>query len=79
MADNMKIETDIPMPGNRRVRSSYPLRQLEVGNSFAVQELDGPRVRYAMCQFSVRNAGWKFTTRTLVEDGETVVRCWRIA
>lgn len=93
-----KIEKGIPLPPKvtnpqgascgvrNRNNLSYPLAQLEVGDSFAVPLTDeftsqgAPRAtsRVAMAAAAVaKTHGFKFTLRTLRDQG--VVRCWRIS
>ena len=86
----IKIETGIKIPPKASgggYTSSYPLADLEVGQSFAIP-LTGERLKQngtdrARGRLSVaiskvqRKTGKKFTTRELKDEG--VVRCWRIA
>lgn len=67
-----KIEKNVPIPADRRKKSKYPWKEMEIGDSFFVpgkgthefRAVPGAQKRYGM----------KFTMRA-VEGG---VRVWRV-
>jgi len=66
-----KIEKNIPFP---RSGSMYPIAEMEVGDSFLVEDIDKrSSVVTTICRFRKEQPDRKFTTRK-VEDG---YRCWR--
>lgn len=71
-----KIDKGIPMPTARSGIAVYPWADMEIGDSFAVQLIDRERVRSA-ASLQRERRGWSFVTRTVTEDGDTVVRVWR--
>ena len=76
-----KIDNDVTMPEIRRTLNSYPHRDMLVGQSFAVPVAAGAKLRTRTMQIakSLVQMGtpMKFVTRTVVEDGHKMVRCWR--
>lgn len=76
------IQKGLPIPEQRHGNEAkYPLRMMEVGDSFAVpvaKEKLGAMAT-ALKSKGAKIAGRKFTTRRLVEDGKHVVRIWRTA
>jgi len=75
------IEQDVPTPAGR---SKYPFQEMEVGDSFFVPLEDetlakrrAQSVRAQAGRFGKIN-GVKFSIRTLDEDGQVGVRCWRV-
>ena len=72
----IRIDRGLPLPSARAVASKYPLRAMEVGDSFAVPA-DTPfgRIATAAFYFGKRN-NRKYAVRTQ-PDGS--LRCWRIA
>jgi len=77
-----EIRSDIPMPKRAAGRqgSKYPFAQLEVGQSFLVDEdIKAATVRSAAGAFMKRNpdAG-KFALRNVpMDDGSTAIGVWR--
>ena len=69
-----KIEKGVPKPA-RAGYSKYPLRKMEVGDSFFIETGDPSVIRSNVTIFSKRNPGYKFSTR---KEG-TGIRIWRIA
>lgn len=75
----------IPESRGRPVGMVYPFDQMEVGDSFAVP-VDATK-KIASVQRDIRSAArspnhrksHKYVTRSLVEDGQVVVRIWRTA
>lgn len=74
----IKIEKGVPMPTRAPYKTKYPVRGMEVGDSFFVQKngtgLTDVAVRNAVRQAGNRH-GYKMATRS--QDGAW--RCWRIA
>ncbi len=81
MTDEIKIEKGIPMPASRRDgHSKYPLKDMEVGDSFFVANSPDGRspaktIRWTVGAFRKKNTGTKFSVR-VVEGG---IRVWRTA
>ena len=76
-----KIEKNIPKPVDGKIK--YPLRELEVGDSFFVP-LDGRSPGDLQNSIlgsarSERFEGKRFSTHVVKEDGKRIgIRCWRI-
>jgi hypothetical protein len=70
-----EIERDKPIPDVKRVASmKYPFRNMEIGDSFAIETaVEAARVAAAGWQCFRKNH-LKFTVR---KDGDSY-RCWRI-
>ena len=70
-----KIEKGIPVPGPR---GSYPLGQMEVGDSFFVPLADGDKAKRAGIRsgmyVAAKRLGCRFTVRAV--DGG--LRVWRV-
>lgn len=82
--ETTRIDKDIPIPlaGSRNGRDvKYPLRQLEIGDSFAIEgsgrEVSG-RLSAHIAHVS-KKTGFKFTRRSVIEDGVKKIRIWRFA
>ncbi len=83
----VRIDKGVPVPDTdwRYVGShpKYPWRQLTVGDSFIFP----PRASLRATQVAANGAcgarkalhGEQYTTRTVEEDGQRVVRVWRVA
>jgi hypothetical protein len=77
----LQIDKGVPIPP-RQSPSKYPLRQMEVGDSFEVKfDPEEPYVRAklrmgASLQRYRTLHGWKFTTR---KTGPDTIRVWRSA
>lgn len=70
-----KVEKGIPLIHHRAPNGSYPFGTMEIGDSFFV-----PNVVIETISSATRNfRQYKFTCRTLTENGIKGVRCWRIA
>lgn len=69
-----EIDTDIPIPTQRACRRmTYPLRDLEVGQSFFA-----PGKKRVNVGFMIRKlAPKRFVTQIRTEDGVTGIRVWR--
>jgi hypothetical protein len=68
-----KIEKNVPIPKGY-VSRKYPFKEMEVGDSFAVEEENYNRVRQAAYSYSFRN-GIKLAVKRGL-DGK--FHCWRI-
>ncbi|MCP4410748.1 MAG: hypothetical protein GY807_24010 [Gammaproteobacteria bacterium] len=66
------IEKGVPQPG-RRTNNRYPLREMDVGDSFFISASEQPRVVNATSYFGSRN-NRKYSCR-LHGDG---YRVWRV-
>lgn len=67
----MEIVKDVPMVSKRQ---SWPFRDMEVGDSFAVEHQLEMKARMAAAAYG-RYHGVKFSTRKTPLG----IRCWRIA
>ena len=70
----IKIDTDVPMPtqhAGRRMR--YPLRELEIGQSFFAPGTSRANISSAIS----KRAPKRFVTQIRVEDGVKGIRVWR--
>lgn len=71
---NYEIEKTVPIPSRRR----YPIKNLNIGESFLVPTQDVSTGTYStlttICGREKRKTGKRFTVR-LVEDG---IRVWRV-
>ena len=81
----IKVDKGVPIPkyGTARRGSKYPIRDLLVGDSFAVPVPEGrtPSQVQTIVSVTIKRInidGAKFTTRSLIENGERVIRCWRV-
>lgn len=78
---NMLIEKAIPVPGHqcgrKRGVSKYPVRKLEVGESFLIPKNEGSRVTVIAIASRLKKEfpGRNYTTRKTPEG----YRTWRIA
>ncbi len=76
-----KIENDVTMPEIHRTVAVYPHWDMLVGQSFAVPVKAGAALRARTMQFTKSSVQtgtpMKFVTRTVVEDGQKKIRCWR--
>jgi len=68
-----KIESGIPQPPSLSGRKKYPLREMEVGDSFVVDADQHTRLMSAVAYFGKRN-NRKYSIRKV--DGS--LRCWRV-
>ena len=74
----MKIDKGVPLPPSNRGRSkSSPWRTFDVGDStFIVGKR--PNTIGGLFTKVQKELDWKFTLRTVTEDGVRGVRVWRI-
>lgn len=72
---DFKIEKGVPVPPLRVERiSKYPFKEMEIGDSFEVNEkIEFSRVRNSLSTYSARS-GRKFVTRKTENGG----RIWRV-
>ena len=74
MMTMIEIDTDVPMPtqrASRRVR--YPLRELEIGQSFFAPGKSRASVGAVISTLAPK----RFVTQIRVEDGVKGIRVWR--
>ena len=75
----IKIETGVPIPDKTTRKSKYPFRDMEVGNSFFVNEKEDvnkmqQKISAAASMFCKKNPAYKFKTQAF----DAGVRLWRI-
>ena len=75
----IKIETEVPVPTKTTRKSKYPFREMEVGNSFFVNEKESvarlqQKLSAAASMFCKKNPAYKFKTQAF----DTGVRLWRV-
>ena len=72
----MNIEKGIPFPDFTGGNIRYPWNEMDVGDS-----LFSPKPNALASAASVwgKRKGWKFSARTVTENGVTGTRVWRIA
>jgi diaminopimelate decarboxylase len=75
----IKIETGVPVPKKATRKSQYPFREMEIGNSFFVNEKDDvsriqQKLSAAAAMFCRNNPDYKFKTQSFT----TGVRIWRV-
>ncbi|MCG3776923.1 MAG: hypothetical protein JW395_3795 [Nitrospira sp.] len=81
MKQEIKVEDGIPVPERKqnggRVRK-YPLPDMKVGQSFAVDLKYRASVISVACRFAKEQTPpWKFCSREFIENGVKAVRVWR--
>lgn len=69
---NYVIEKGVPLPPKKRGSQSYPFIAMGVGDSFVASR----SVFGSVGNFSKRNPGWKFATRTIESKK---IRVWCVA
>ena len=66
------IDKNIPIPMPKVGRPpKHPWRGMQVGDSFQV-------TRYQNLAQNSRLTGFKFKSRTVIEDGKQLIRIWRV-
>jgi hypothetical protein len=80
----MKIDANIPIPKIVQVarESKYPLRSLQIGDSFFIPKGNEKGTRNSISSLMdacSKRHGLKFVTRTVVEDNVKGLRVWRVA
>lgn len=77
----MKVDTDIPIP---RIRSSiYPFPDMKVGDSVfyplnGATAIDKHPAYMAAATIQKRQADYRFTGRTVIENDVRGIRIWRV-
>ncbi len=80
-----EIEKGVPLPeGAGKERQKYPFGEMRPGDSFfvpggATVNAHGNKSAYSAASNYGRAHGWKFSARTVTENGVKGVRIWRIA
>lgn len=77
MSTNFKIEHGVEIPAGGNKRNTYPLAEMQVGDSFAFDKLNLLNLRSAASYFGARN-NRKYSIRC-VDPVKREYRCWRIA
>lgn len=78
------VDKKVPLPQrlSRPKRSKYPLEHLNVTDSFFVPHAKSTSFSGTVQNFRLSHpdkAHWKFTVRTVTENGVEGVRLWRIS
>lgn len=69
------IEKNVPLVGNGAGRrTKYPLREMEVGDSFKIEANRRGCVYDAAHKLKPK----EFATRVYIEDGKKICRVWRV-
>lgn len=73
------LDKNKPVPGRPVPQHlvKYPFADMKVNESFAKPKEDRKKVAAAASMYGLRH-GMRFVTRLVVENGKTVVRCWRV-
>ncbi len=69
------IEKGVPLP---KTRSKYRFAEMAVDDSIFVPDGTGRTISGSI-SYAGRCTGWKFTARTVEENGISGVRVWRVA
>lgn len=71
-----KIEKGVPLLADGNIRSKYPFRDMEVGDSFLVELTKRPGCMSTASSFAAgQDPCWKFISRATSED---TARVWRV-
>lgn len=73
--NEIKIDKGVPLPDSGRRKLAWPLRDMEVGDSFSLDQSRMSAVRSAINYEQRVSPGKKFTVRTTPVE----TRCWRTA
>ncbi len=73
-SNEIRIEKGVPLP-NKGAKLAWPLRDMEVGDSFSLEKSRMSSVRSAVNYEQRVSPGKKFTIRTTPAE----TRCWRTA
>lgn len=76
-----RIESGIPLPGNRIGWKKYSFDEMDVGQSFALETSDIKEieaVRAAASYYGIRHRPKKFAVR-MADPATRTYRCWRVA
>ena len=78
---DIKIEKNIPIPDiSTRRAFTYPLLDMEIGDSFAITPKKARSLRGAIHRAQVKTRHkFRFVTRLITEGKKEVVRVWRIS
>ena len=71
--NHMRIDAQITVPVANIGRPAYPFRDLSVGESFFV--LGGKSLNVGYWH---KQTGYRYTTRSVTENGRTGIRVWRV-
>lgn len=77
MDTQYKIESGVAMPQTRGRPRKYPLMEIQVGDSFAVERIQVDTIRSAVSWFG-RHNNRKYSIRC-VDPVKGEYRCWRAA
>ena len=72
----IEITNKIPQPKQAGRPSKYPFRDLQIGQSFMIANMKPSRVGLGYWRAIT---GFKFISRSVIEDGVTGTRIWRRA
>ena len=79
MSAAFQISNDVPIPANRaHGNAKYPWRDMQVGSSFFIPGRTAGALAGAKST-AKKNTGFRFTTRTVTENGVNGCRVWRVA
>lgn len=73
--NEIRIEKGVPIPDAPKKGSTWPLRAMEVGDSFSLDKDRLTALRSAIAYEKRLDPSKNYTVRTL----PTEVRCWRVA
>tara|TARA_R100001594_G_scaffold89766_2_gene124192 strand:- start:213 stop:539 length:327 start_codon:yes stop_codon:yes gene_type:complete len=77
---DIKIEKNIPIPDIKHRGIMYPLLEMDVGDSFAINPNKARSLRGAIHRAQVKTRHkFRFVTRLITEGKKEVVRVWRIS
>lgn len=72
---DVKIDTNIPIPANVRIRGKYPLEKLQVGHSMFIGIKDAKKAKNLRSTFAMRAK--KIGIKVVSLADESGVRVWR--
>ncbi len=72
-----EIRDDVPIP-TRPFIAKYPFAEMEIGQSFFVPGATTKKLAGSL-YYAHRALGYKFVTRTVVENDLPGVRVWRLS
>lgn len=71
------IDKDVPMPSPAKPPPKYPWRSMAVGDSFFIAGLTVAKLA-SLAAWGRKATGYRFTCRTVTENGVAGVRVWRV-
>ena len=77
----MQFDDDIPIPrrgGGPRL-GAHPVNQMKIGQSTFIECERSANQNARFRVLARKRPGWKFVTRTVVENGVKGVRVWRVS